>query len=248
MVDVWNWFVNFVSGPLITEILATLVGSFLIWTVNRIRKSILKQAETKAYLKNIESANQEVIVKLIPGINEGYYPSREIIASLLEAESLRHLVKKSEVYSIGQVINELIREVMDSGFLSQEQKNLHTNKLLEISHSSETLSVTDAVTEDSLSKYAEMNRDYNLEKDKTAEYISVAVGGVALLLTFIYFKNVGLVDSKVLIYMAQLIITVLVFSITLLVVQYRVKARSKSASSHIKTSDNTKKGDQEEEQ
>lgn len=99
MDNVWNWIKNVLAIPLLIELIVTITFAVLGLLAKKILKSIRKQSQTKEYLQKIDSANRAVVEYLIPGVSMGDYPTRELIASLLEAESSKNAVKKSEVYS-----------------------------------------------------------------------------------------------------------------------------------------------------
>jgi hypothetical protein len=71
-----------------------------------------------------------VINTIRPGISEGNIPAPAILQTLIIATCRRHGVIEKDVFSAQQISEELIKEVMNSSFLSSSAKEEYCTKLL----------------------------------------------------------------------------------------------------------------------
>jgi hypothetical protein len=75
----------------------------------------------------------DVIFAVRPGISEGQIPSTAILEALLNSTARRYGVSVGDMHNPSQIAEELIKEVMDSSFLSATQKTQYCDSLLPIS-------------------------------------------------------------------------------------------------------------------
>ncbi|WP_284321093.1 hypothetical protein [Dyella acidisoli] len=73
--------------------------------------------------------NREVVYALRPGISEGQIPSEQVLESLLNATARRHKVGRDDIYKPKQIAEELIKEIMDSSFISSDTKQRYCETL-----------------------------------------------------------------------------------------------------------------------
>jgi len=72
--------------------------------------------------RKIAETNQDVIYALRPGVAEGVIPERDVITALVRATSRKHEIPYQDAYDCSSIAEELIKEVMDSSFISAKQK------------------------------------------------------------------------------------------------------------------------------
>lgn len=101
-----NWIVGILSG-----ILSGLGTQFILSRFNNYRK-----------LKQMLEANKVLIEILKPYIAEKGLPSKSVIKSLIESIARKYNIKRENMYSIDDICEELIREVMEDIYLPIENK------------------------------------------------------------------------------------------------------------------------------
>jgi hypothetical protein len=120
-----EWF----SNPWVIGVLGSIPGGFL---VNYVTGKILGKRENREYLQKVIGANREVVYAIRPGISEGQIPSAEVLTSLVNATARRYGVEVSDLYTATQIAEELVKEVMDSSFISSSQKGEYCSRLADL--------------------------------------------------------------------------------------------------------------------
>jgi hypothetical protein len=114
------------SNPWVIGVLGSIPGGFLVnWVTGR----ILGKRENREYLQKVIGANREVVYAIRPGISEGQIPTAEVLASPINATARRYDVEPSDLYTPTQIAEELVKEVMDSSFISSAQKSEYCTRL-----------------------------------------------------------------------------------------------------------------------
>ncbi|WP_293837879.1 hypothetical protein [uncultured Phascolarctobacterium sp.] len=108
-----NWIVGILSG-----ILSGLGTQFILSRFNNYRK-----------LKQMLEANKVLIEILKPYIAEKGLPSKSVIKSLIESIARKYNIKRENMYSIDDICEELIREVMEDIYLPIENKYEYIEQL-----------------------------------------------------------------------------------------------------------------------
>jgi len=111
------WVVG-IGGGILSGVAVTLVSRFL-----------LSRRDKSEYLQKLVSANRELIYAIRPGISEGVIPSRDVVRALISATARRYGVERRDVYSPREIVQELVKEVMDSSFISAKSKEEYCNRL-----------------------------------------------------------------------------------------------------------------------
>lgn len=111
------WVVG-IGGGILSGLFVTLVTRYLF-----------SKRENREYAQKIETVNREVVYALRPGISEGQIPSEQVLESLLNATARRHKVSRDDIYRPKQIAEELIKEIMDSSFISSDTKQKYCETL-----------------------------------------------------------------------------------------------------------------------
>lgn len=136
----WGW----ASNPWFVGIASSLPGGFL---VNWLTGLVLGKRENREYLQKINGANREIVYAIRPGISEGQIPRSDVLSSLINATARRYGVEASDIYTPAQISEELVKEVMDSSFISSVQKAEYCARLAELSGKSKDLQVVEPAKE-----------------------------------------------------------------------------------------------------
>lgn len=94
-----------------------------------ISRLIFSKRDNREYAQKISQANHEVLYAVRPGISEGVIPTNGILKSLIEATARKYSVDVSDMHDLNNVSSELIKEVMDSSFISASAKQDFCEKL-----------------------------------------------------------------------------------------------------------------------
>jgi hypothetical protein len=104
------WVVG-IGGGILSGLLVTLITRYLF-----------QKRDNREYAQKVASANREVLYAIRPGISEGAIPSVSVLRSLIAATARRYVVDEKDVYGPSIIAEELIKEVMDSSFISSKAK------------------------------------------------------------------------------------------------------------------------------
>ena len=104
--------------------------SGLIVTV--ISRSLFSRKQDRERLQRISQANNEIIYAIRPGISESIIPNTDTIKKLSEATSRKYGLRADELHTVNEISSELVKEVMDSSFLSASSKQEFCEKLAAI--------------------------------------------------------------------------------------------------------------------
>jgi hypothetical protein len=110
-----NWVISIITG-LLVAILTDL------W--NRFRKR-------KEYIQKVKTANKEVFNSIKAYIPEDTLPAPSVLFSLQRSTAKEYDLKRTDLEPLRDIFDSLIKEVMDSSFLSYQAKLTNCNKLQE---------------------------------------------------------------------------------------------------------------------
>jgi hypothetical protein len=110
---------NWLNNPWVIGVGGGIISSlFILWITPLIfSKRYEGESQEKA-----AATNREVIYALRPGIPEGVIPSRDVVEALVHATARKYGAPLKYVHDCVKIGEELIKEVMDSSFISAKQK------------------------------------------------------------------------------------------------------------------------------
>jgi hypothetical protein len=112
------WFVGIVGG--------ILSGIAATW----ISRLIFSKRDSREYAQKVAAVNREVIYSVRPGISEGNIPEPAVLEALVAATCRKYGVTDKDAFNVQQISEELMKEVMDSSFISSAIKQDYCTKLL----------------------------------------------------------------------------------------------------------------------
>lgn len=113
-----NGWVIGIGGGVLSGLLVTFITRY-----------IFSKKDDKEYIQKLATVNKEVVYALRPGISEGHIPDEEVLSSLINATARKYKVSRDDVFRPKQIAEELIKEIMDSSFISSETKKSYCETL-----------------------------------------------------------------------------------------------------------------------
>lgn len=101
-----NWFIGITSS---------IISTLLYYIFTSIIAKMLKK-------ENIAKANNEILTVLKPYIIDIGFPEIEIVSSLIEATARKYKIQSSQMYTIENLCDELIKEITESIYITSEKK------------------------------------------------------------------------------------------------------------------------------
>ncbi|KLV05124.1 hypothetical protein ABT56_13110 [Photobacterium aquae] len=161
-----SWVVG-IGGGILSGLIVTLITRYFF-----------SKKDNKEYAQKISSVNREVVYALRPGISEGHIPDAEVLDSLINATARKYRVERKDAYRAQQIAEELIKEIMDSSFISSETKKSYCNTL---AHLVALRSSDKQVSLESIERNA-IESDY---RQKQSERMSLVLGMTTTILTIV---------------------------------------------------------------
>lgn len=114
------------SNPWVVGIGGGILSGLIVAIITR---KIFSKRDNREYLQKVLGANREVLYAIRPGISEGLIPSKEVVDHLIKATARKYSVEPTSMLDISSIASELIKEVMDSSFISAQTKQDFCEKL-----------------------------------------------------------------------------------------------------------------------
>lgn len=118
-----EWF----NDPWVIGIGGGILSGLIVTGVSRWLFSGRDRRELSA---KITSANREVVYSIRQGIPEDRVPTREIVEALISSTARKYSIPPTELNQPEEVAADLVKEVMDSSFISAEKKEQYCASLL----------------------------------------------------------------------------------------------------------------------
>lgn len=118
----WNnpWFIGIGGG---------IVSSLLVYVITNI---IVNKVSRKEYYSKVKEANREIIVLLIMSVSEERIPSLPVIKSLLKSLTRSYGIKEGDLNGLQETLEDLIKEIFETKFISNDKKNELSESLIEL--------------------------------------------------------------------------------------------------------------------
>lgn len=87
------------------------------------------EKDNSMYLRQIQSANTEVISILKPYIADNGLPNEKIMLAIIASTARKYGVEINELYKIKVFCEELIKEIVENVYVSSEKKKEYTDQL-----------------------------------------------------------------------------------------------------------------------
>ncbi|MGF1845346.1 hypothetical protein L4C39_19570 [Vibrio clamense] len=160
-----------------------------------ITRKIFSKGDEREIAQKIESANREVLYALRPDISEGYTPNSKVLDALINSTARKYKLEAKRLYNQKAVAEELIKEIMDSSFISAETKKSYCESLNQLIPD-EDINVSEVEEQKNNEKFV-AKVEY---REKMIMMFSVTIGlftAFATLLSTLKSSSTGTIFSKV---------------------------------------------------
>jgi hypothetical protein len=178
-------FLRWINNGWVIGIATSVISGLAVTWVLRI---FLSKKEDREYQQKVSAANRDVIYAIRPGIPEGQIPTYDVIVALANATARKYGVSVKELYGPRELMEELMKEVMDSSFLSSAKKAEYCTQLVHIRD--EPKIVSDAAMPVANSEVIANRRKVVGNIDRLAALGGIVVGSVGLLLSVVEIKDI----------------------------------------------------------
>lgn len=114
------------NNPWIVGIGGGVLSGLLVAIITR---ALFSRRDKREYVQKLRLSNSEVLYAIRPGVSEGVIPEKGIVQSLISATARKYSVDVQDMYDANDLADELIKEVMDSSFISASAKGDFCEKL-----------------------------------------------------------------------------------------------------------------------
>lgn len=118
--------VELIQNPWIVAIGSSVISGVLVYIIT---ERFLKHDQNKEKAKKIESANMEIISILTRCIVEGELLKPEAVRSVLKSACRKYGVKEREVFSLEEIGEELLNDILKTPYISVKQKEEYVEKM-----------------------------------------------------------------------------------------------------------------------
>lgn len=143
---------DIINNQWVAGIGAGIISGLVVFWITRY---FFSKRDNREYFQKVAAANREVLYAIRPGISEGTVPSEAILKRLVMATARKYNIEEKSMLTISEISSELIKEVMDSAFISASSKIDFCNKLSSLSSDirEKSLSAEDKYEDDLAGKY-----------------------------------------------------------------------------------------------
>jgi len=114
------------NNPWVVGISGGILSGLFVAIITRV---LFSRRDKREYVQKLQLANSEVLYAIRPGVSEGLVPQKGVVESLIQATARKYNVDKVDMFDINDLADELVKEVMDSSFISAKAKNDFCDKL-----------------------------------------------------------------------------------------------------------------------
>ncbi|HSX42628.1 MAG TPA: hypothetical protein VLF59_00900 [Candidatus Saccharimonadales bacterium] len=154
--------------------------------VNYISRTLWSRRDDNEYRQKIDAANSEVLYALRPSVAEASMPTEAIIESLLRATARKYALKRESLMSLEEIADALIKEVMDSSFISHEQKVKYCTEIEAIKQTNYAAIVEEEALLGTADPFYAYRRK---QRDEVATILSISAAAMALVTTLSGLKG-----------------------------------------------------------
>lgn len=115
------------SNPWVVGIGGGILSSLIVTLLTR---ALLSGRDKREFAQTLSTANREIVYAVRPSIPEGIVPNADLLDALVRATARKYGVNSKDLYQPHEVAQDLIKEVMDSSFISAKTKEEYCSRLI----------------------------------------------------------------------------------------------------------------------
>ncbi len=162
-----EWVVG-IGGGVLSGLIVTLLTRY-----------IFTKRDNREYYRKLDLVNKEILYALRPGISEGAMPNEAILKALIIATSRKYKVNSQDVFQPKQIAEELIKEIMDSSFISFESKSTYCATLSHLVGETKPKSEAEEI------EVKRLNKHYQIKQNQqTSMVLGLFTGATSIVVTF----------------------------------------------------------------
>lgn len=223
-----DFILNALNNSWVSNLITGLAVYFLTGFFNKIKHK-------KQYFQKVELANKEIFNTIKFTIPEENLPSAQVLQSIHSATAKRYNVKIEHMSSLQEILDDVIKEIMDSNFLSHENKLRYCKRLLDLkgeltSEKKETTS-NELVANGDISEYLQVTS--RKERALRALLLSIYIVLSSVFITIVLSDNFHIIvqillENNLIIYNI-IIISLLLFTFSVSIIEKLVEQRKQSS-------------------
>ena len=172
------WFIGIVGG-VFSGLATTWIG-----------RKVFSGKDKKEYLQKVDATNREIVYSLRSAISDNVSHNHDVIISLMSATARKNGVLLKDIYTIKEITEDLIKEVMDSSFIPSSYKKAFCEKLTELYLPSNTsTNVTHGNFNESKGKEISSTKREETVITTATGLLGVMVAMLTLIFTLVQSKN-----------------------------------------------------------
>jgi len=214
------WSINmsdFIQNPWVVGIGGGLISGFVVYMITKF--SISKKSNTE-YYKQINQANSEVIRILKPYVADNGLPDKDILNAIISAVARKYLIQSDEMYSIQIFCEELIKEIIDNVYVSNDMKKEYFKQLKQyidgchIIENQEDAVAQRIIATKPVYKSSLQKQTINMISITTA-FITIIASFITIIITFAFnenynIENMNLLPSSLIEWIAFFLVLILI--------------------------------------
>lgn len=135
------------NNPWVVGIGGGIVSGLFVYLLTNL---VVNKVSKKEYYNKVKEANREIIVLLIMSVSEERIPSLSVIKSLLKSLARSYGIKEVDVNGIQETLEDLIKEIFETRFISNDKKIELSESLIKLINEHEKTGYKEEVTSRSL--------------------------------------------------------------------------------------------------
>jgi hypothetical protein len=178
----------------ICTVISIIVFYLMIRQPYKVTKDEFKRKEI------IQTANEALIESLTPYVAENGLPDIEVMDMLLISTARKFRLEYTELYSIRMIAEELVRLVLESPFVSSDNKELYSEELRQFLEDLNLAEANEALTSDLkaeiMSEDMLLAKEYQLRMEKALNILSTIYMACFLIMAALLLPTFHLFDRS----------------------------------------------------
>jgi len=120
--------IEFLQNPWVCGIGGGIISGIIVFYIT---KWIMGKKDNSVYLRQVDSANSEVISILKPYIADNGLPTEDVMFAIMSSVARKYQVQVSDMYEINVFCEELIKQIVENVYVSSDKKREYAHQLVE---------------------------------------------------------------------------------------------------------------------